>query len=153
LVCSNNKQIKRRNKTRTIKEFTIDFDKWGQGYLVAPTGDASVKAGHMCCLGFLGKACGVPKTRMEAHGLPFDLNLSDLDRFPILGDDIFYELVAINDGGEFEGTKFTKLNKTRRMIKITKIFAQHGITAKWKNVPRERRREFVSAVGKKHLAV
>lgn len=51
-----------------IKRLTIDRAKWGIGWL------RNYNTGKMCCLGFLGRACGVPSEILKGKGMPSDLS-------------------------------------------------------------------------------
>lgn len=59
--------------------------------------------GKMCCLGFLGLACGVPKTYLLNKTSPTSISLIFRDKWPtkILEDNkdslITHELIIVND--------------------------------------------------------
>ncbi len=54
-----------------MKTLVIDRKRWARG----GNGGASAllnNEGNMCCLGFLGKACGAPANRLLERSLPSD---------------------------------------------------------------------------------
>jgi hypothetical protein len=100
-------------------KFTVYRDKWARGEvsrLLAPTG-------RMCCLGFLGSACGATNNQLMDQTGPDDLchvgwpevlldssrNNSGLTRL----------IINVNDG--------PGLKDAHRELRLTELFASGGI--------------------------
>lgn len=78
---------------KTLTKLVIDRAKWGRGALVRDDG-------KMCCLGFLGLACGLTKKEMKPHAMPFAIDPEPLARVGWDNADdclLLSELAAIND--------------------------------------------------------
>lgn len=104
-------------------KLTITRSEWlrGEGFL--PSRLVRSQDNKMCCLGFLGVACGIPKEKMMNIGSPFYLNqnkwpeklISNLDT----GFGACQNLMAINDT--------QSLNDPEREAELTKEFASIDI--------------------------
>ena len=81
---------------KTLTKLVIDRAKWGRGALVR-------EDGKMCCLGFMGLACGLTKEEMKLHGMPHSMDPEALARVGWVGwgnddsCDLLGELASIND--------------------------------------------------------
>ena len=68
-----------------INRFYVERSKWARGNWFAETGrDAELldKNGSMCCLGFLGRACNIPKERLQGQGAPDIIDEDHIDKWP-----------------------------------------------------------------------
>ena len=111
-----------------VKSFSIDRAKWGKGRL-------HNEDGSMCCLGFLGRACGVTPKEMGCSGYPFSVKGSAKAKFPewvrsdvtSIGSNDVERLVAFNDSSaaRHSGSRRCKADVEKY---IAKTFAKHGIT-------------------------
>jgi hypothetical protein len=101
-----------------IKKLVIPREKWGAGALVRSDG-------KMCCLGHLGKACGVPVAEMLSMGMPSGLDYDRRFLFPKKFRDKFMadDLAAkINDDTHMSGPEKERQLKilfSSRDIKLT----------------------------------
>lgn len=126
-------------KTKKIKQFTIDFKTWGEEFM-------RDSAGSMCCLGFLGKACGYKNDDLLGEGMPSTVqNRANKRLFPagIISssgvDDSYFsqEVASINDASEGAALPAGTNVSSPKIVLITRRFKdQMGITVKWKNVPK-----------------
>ena len=93
--------------------------------------------GKMCCLGFLGEACGLTKTALRDNG-----DFTDLSR-PLIAE-IPQELVKRGDHvGLYSNTEIatqlmnlndeTGIDDIERERSLTGIFAQIGLTVEFQN--------------------
>lgn len=124
---------------KTIKQFTIDYNTWGEEFM-------RDDAGSMCCLGFLGKACGYKNADLLGEGLPAAVqNRANKRLFPAgiisssgFDDSPFSQGVAsINDASEGAALPKGMHVSSPKIVLITRLFKdQMGITVKWKNVPK-----------------
>jgi len=103
---------------KNITAFTVDREKWYRGK--GETGSKLVRRdGRMCCMGFYGKTCGVPKKRMRGVGsfhttepiIPVPLET----KYPSLLDKIY----ATNDCVEI--TERTRERLLKRYLKEANI--------------------------------
>jgi hypothetical protein len=103
-------------KKREIKELVIDRARWG-------TGQLRNEDGSMCCLGFLGKACGIKVKDMLAVGMPDDLPSWLIELFPDglnSRDEIAAEQAAnINDD--------PNMPRKKKEAKLRELFKTQGI--------------------------
>jgi hypothetical protein len=89
---------------------TVKRSTWARG---GKNGAACLRndLGNMCCLGFLGVACGVePECMWQNHAglyaLPKDLGIEALSKYPVLLHDFRWELFSnINDEPGFSDTE------------------------------------------------
>ena len=82
----------------------------------------------MCCLGFLGLACGISSKELEGRSRPADVNDRSDDLWPLLAQpaidgcrrdsELVDELINVNDG------KFSEYN---REAQITNLMEQLGV--------------------------
>lgn len=120
-------------KKKKIK-FTVRRKNWLRG-----KGDALLlnENGSMCCLGFLGRACGLKKKDMLELGTPEDVDIEEPDKgtqFPysivdkhdyFMGNTgLCYEIIDVNDA--------PNLSSKEREQKLTKLFAEGGIEVTFK---------------------
>lgn len=84
-----------------MKEFTIYRDKWNRGKKFGTTFLLNEDDNNnMCCLGFLGKACGISLKRMQNKSMLFNVKKNSHRNYPILD-------------GEFSWCSFSQLNDKR----------------------------------------
>lgn len=55
--------------------------------------------GNMCCLGFLGEACGIAKDKLLMIAYPFQLSDENYLKYPKLQANTWGEFSYINDNG------------------------------------------------------
>lgn len=53
-----------------IKKLVIDRALWGKGALLREKNAGDPDAGKMCCLGHLGRACGISTKSLVGRGMP-----------------------------------------------------------------------------------
>lgn len=123
-----------------IKKLTIDRRKWLRG----PEGDSYLLRGvdgKMCCLGFLGKACGISDAVMRDRDTPAALSAISVRKFPegftVIKDvqeerentDACDKLISINDG-----SWGVEVNSEKdREEKLKTEFKKLGIEVEFKN--------------------
>ncbi len=114
---------------RELRELIIDRAQWGQNWLL------SGFDGKLCCLGHLGRACGIPPQRLWGQCLPSNLSLADQRLYPErtrLGE--FFGLAAkINDNADWsmeERERRLKFLFKSRGIKLTFIGKPRTFTGK-----------------------
>lgn len=135
-----------KNKNKGLREFTIDYKRWGQ--------ESLLQDGKMCCLGFCAKAIGFKNYQLVDAGLLYDLRM-DLAAFQRIPDflglpaaDPSGKKLLIGNGHETTFQAYlacvndSGLPDELKMAIITKIFGRHGIRVSWKNVPKEISSEF-----------
>lgn len=132
----------------TIKEFTVDVSKWSRGGKTGPSNSPSSllnEDGFMCCLGFLGAACGIKEAQMNNLASPEDLDEDERNLMPtaLLYDNLSYEvqdnriyeivnsmicdaLININDN--------ESIDDEARMKYLKENFAEIGIEVKFTNI-------------------
>lgn len=130
---------------KKIREFTVRTKEWARGALEnereaalrvhAGSLDATTvqefgDTGTMCCLGFLGEACGYTPEAMLAKGMPSDL--SDDNRWnrrvpKLLRNDttesILDQISVINDNKE--------INDKVRKDRLRRAFKKAGVTIRF----------------------
>ena len=103
-----------KRASMSIKEFTVDRARWGQGALL--------NNGKMCCLGFLSEACGIALSRFGMRGYPDPewTEVPEVFRHPRgrWRDAPGRTAANINDGQDEDSEKESKL---------IALFAKHGI--------------------------
>ncbi len=105
---------------------------WGRADYLGRNDDTEVEGsladsrGKMCCLGFVGQACGI--TKKDMRGLKMPHNLEDVTKmqeaYPWLfrdgvGSNSAYILATINDS--------TSLTLAEKRKQIKAIFKKHGV--------------------------
>lgn len=107
--------------------FTVDARNWirggkfGGGVLLSDTG-------KMCCLGFLGEACGVKRDDLRNHGAPSCVeNKDNYPNFTAFPDD---EFITANDD--------RMISDKERVATLRRLFKERGITVRFKNLPKGR---------------
>lgn len=105
-----------------IERLSIDRARWGKSALRNDDGT-------MCCLGFLGVACGVPESEMLEVGMPNDIvGMKYRSKYPIdvfadddrdTESDFADEAASINDSGI--------IKPYRKEEKLKKLFKTVGI--------------------------
>ena len=95
----------------------------------------------MCCLGFLGRSCGLQDAEILGEGTPVNINVPcEADRWAWLtGDDgntltdDATKIMHINDyniiDSHMRKESYSPKSEADREAKLTEIFAQHGIEA------------------------
>lgn len=127
--------ISKKEENIPVKSFTIDYERWGQDNLLHEGWDGTRK---MCCLGFLGRACGISANNMLERSSPDDLPGAEAARYPsfiayvgvpnsVCHTDLTDDLMQVNDNG--------RMPDYVRMRVITSLFAEEGMRVRWKNVP------------------
>lgn len=125
---------------KKIKKFTINYKKWGQSEMRSPDG-------KMCCLGFLGKACGYKASELTGYGMPTGVvdNNDSGNCFPpeilLINDcglsydtELAEDLARINDGMSIN-EKYRYISSVK-MALIERLFKdQAKIKVSWTNVP------------------
>lgn len=115
---------------KKLKEFTVDCDKWLRGDAY----DSCLKnsMNEMCCLGFLGEACGV---KNFGYGIAFGASycypneLKEYKKYPKLPSGITWKSFAkINDDPKFTDKEIIKLLREK--------FKKAGIKIKFTNIPK-----------------
>jgi len=116
-------------KSKQIKSFTIDRKIW----LRNDTMNSCLfreKDNKLCCLGILGRKCGVPDNEMAGLGEPSDISKEWQDRFPswLLGSAAadrkeVYKFISINDN--------ERTTDASREKALTEAFAKHNIKVKF----------------------
>lgn len=115
-----------------VTEFTVERAKWSRGGKNGPTRLLNGE-GNMCCLGFLGEACGVPRGALGRAAFPSTLRVH-YGRLEYPGwlfgppttstrkmrEDDFTE---INDNPNISDAKRERL--------LAEEFAKHGITVRF----------------------
>lgn len=120
-----------------IKKFTVDRRTWLRGEGGVSSKLMRSSDGKMCCLGFLGEACGLTKTALRDNG-----DFTDLSR-PLIAE-IPQELVKRGDHvGLYSNTEIatqlmnlndeTGIDDIERERSLTCIFAQIGLTVEFQN--------------------
>lgn len=124
-----------------MKELTIKRSEWWRGHgtlqhsALAVTNDTlenadekkSLKSGEVkfCCLGLLGRSCGVPVESMIGVGLPNNVS-SHVDKFPepvaSINDNLVAQITETNDSSVFGHTKVA--SEADREQKLIDLFAQ-----------------------------
>lgn len=113
-------------------KLVIDRKKWGRGELF---GMLLNDAGKMCCLGFLGLACGLPENVIRDVAMPANVfgksakrNNDKWAKMINRGDDstrLAKSLAVINDN--------TNTSDKQKERKITQKFKTIGVDVKFKN--------------------
>ncbi len=109
---------------RELRELIIDRAQWGQNWLL------SGFDGKLCCLGHLGRACGIPLRRLRGQRMPSNLSLADQRLYPErtrLGE--LFELASgINDD------EYLSMEERERRLKF--LFKSRGIKLTFIGKPR-----------------
>lgn len=124
---------------KVIKTLTIDRAHWGRGDLRPKRSRGSslvhvddgvwtekIPTKHltMCCLGFLGKRCGLSEPEMAGSAYPRGLKQELQELYPDwLDTNTQEELASINDSGE--------LTEKEREAQVKEEFKKHGVTVKF----------------------
>lgn len=121
--------MSKKDKKRKVpvKEFTINYRRWGMGWMLNPIDD------KLCCLGHLGLACGYEREELESFPTPSAVvGATERNLFPkwILyrdsGGKLDDFLMSVND---------TNMDRALKMAIIEKTFKLKGIKLSWTNVP------------------
>lgn len=115
-------------------KLVIDRKKWGRGELF---GMLLNDAGKMCCLGFLGLACGLPENVIRDVAMPANVFGKSAKR----NNDKWAKM--INRGGGDDSTRLAKslavindntnTSDKQKERKITQKFKTIGVDVKFKN--------------------
>ena len=117
-----------------MKEFTIYKDKWvrGNGYFKGNDFGSSAllnKEGNMCCLGFLGEACGISRARMLNLTSPFYVDDDHSNHnYPDVVKD-WSEFILVNDN--------KKLTDRQRQDRLRRMFKNIGYKVSFKKTASE----------------
>ncbi len=124
--------MKQEKELKVVTSFVIDRQKWAPGLMgqcILSKLLNSDNGGKMCCLGFYGKACGIPNEKLEnANFLTY---ISEDKQFDWLKN------ASIEPSSNSWGTLERDLalindrlyeNEPNREEKIKSIFADNGIT-------------------------
>jgi hypothetical protein len=96
---------------------TIDRAEWARG----DTGTAPAllnNFGNFCCLGFLGKKCGLSEESMEDVFMPYDLSDDLRNKYPSLSNSVWDNFAIINDD--------PKLSDFQREKQLRELAKKHG---------------------------
>jgi hypothetical protein len=78
--------------------------------------------GTMCCLGFLGKACGVSETELKANGSPFYIEPTERAKYPDVdktqAGDEWMNFIHANDNEE--------ISEASREKRLRALAKKHG---------------------------
>lgn len=99
-----------------IKELLIDRSKWFRGRRGTDSRLVRLFDKKMCCLGFLGIACGVPIEKMIDVSDP--TGADDQAWPPWLTSKLIYRLVSVNDSRD--------IDEAQREAEIGRLFGAHG---------------------------
>ena len=116
------------------KTLIIDEKFWNRANKGDETHEGMLnnKAGKMCCLGFVGQACGVGKKEMLRKNYPSDL-AAGTERvsaeYPWLFDGFSYSRDAHNLASINDDHKLTVAEKRKQ---IKEIFAANGVKVVFK---------------------
>ena len=78
--------------------------------------------GNMCCLGFLGETCGIPKATLMGVALPMDLSDENYLQYPKLdGDDSWGAFATLNDTADVK-------SEEDREEKLAALAEKNGFT-------------------------
>ena len=75
--------------------------------------------GKMCCLGFLGRACGVANAEMRGLKNPFIPGLAEMFAAKVDASVAYGPAMELNDNAS--------ITDQEREAELVKLFAQHGI--------------------------
>lgn len=126
-----------------VKSFVVDRSRWFRGYhpeiddpvsaLVVNAPKGSPYAGHMCCLGHLGVACGVPEKAMLGVSLPRDLLSETLkNKFQkVLCEDTPDGSSRSVQGLAVRLNDMQELTDASREAKLTELFKSIGIRVRF----------------------
>lgn len=112
------------------KVFTVDARNWIRGGKFV-NGDGGVllsNKGKMCCLGFLGEACGVERKDMLKVCMPY--SVVDKIKYPNFSSFDPQGFVSTNDS--------IQISDEERVVKLRELFKKKGITVRFKNLPKGR---------------
>jgi hypothetical protein len=126
---------------KMLKELVIDRKRWDRTTDKQLSGERLLNPDNnkMCCLGFLSRACGVPKklilditmpenVTFESDNAgepiyPKNFNKKTFEKFVV--DHVSHQLSEVNDSSDF--------TPKEKETKIKKLFRKAGITVKFKN--------------------
>lgn len=116
-----------------IKKLVIDRAKWGRQYLLTPYTD-----GKMCCLGHLGRACGVSAKVLRGRGMPKGLKKTALAKYPKsvkspVAYDAYDATYKAFDGADNFPSEAAYINDSslkgyQKERKLISLFKRNGIT-------------------------
>lgn len=112
--------------SKNIKKLVIDRALWGSASLLR-------RDGRMCCLGHLGKACGVPDEAMFNVGTPDGLLKIESNKYPRKFDNTRW--ANYNDFGVVDiATEINDSNKSlkEKEYRLKILFKAHGINLSFK---------------------
>ncbi len=109
--------------------FTVNRPEWYRGN--GPDSSLLTSTGSMCCLGFLGRACGISKDELLSRGAPADVSHPEdrakwprglIHQAPTGTEDsmLCVEIIRVNDNVE--------LAELDRETQLTELFAKIGLT-------------------------
>lgn len=133
----------------TVKEFTVDVKRWARG---GKNGEPALlnEQGSMCCLGFLGEACGVSADSMRIVGEPADIDAEQerelfppdlMDVHDMDGDGEDYCTTSCFGNTLISTNDDHFISDKERMEKIQKEFRTIGIEVNFINVETEEENE------------
>ena len=117
-----------------MREFTIYRDKWVRGdryhndYHLGRSALLN-ENDNMCCLGFLGKACGISQKRMLNKTAPDDVARNKHRNYPALSYDEWDKFVSINDN--------TSITNRQREDTLRSFFKNIGFKVSFKNTEKK----------------
>lgn len=117
-------------------KLVIDRNTWLRGEGTENSFLLREKDSKMCCLGFLGAACGVPSESMTNTEAPALLNQDHRDLFP---DFLFHGGRDLNQDSSDECNSLVEINDDEeltpeeREAELTMLFAKHGIEVEFIN--------------------
>lgn len=118
-----------------IKEFTVDVKLWARG---GKNGAAALlnEGGYMCCLGFLGEACGVPLEDMHDWAIPAELTEESIDLLPkeLIRQDVEVPVTTAFCDDLMDTNDSVYTTDQEKIEKLTKRFSEIGIEIKFVNV-------------------
>lgn len=124
---------------RALREFTVDLEKWARG---CENGESQLlnEDGFMCCLGFLGLACGLTPDEMREISTP-----PEVGRMKLFPQELIQEHCLHADEVETSDYCDVLMNindnnlttDQQKMERLKEKFAETGIEIKFVNVPEE----------------
>lgn len=112
----------------------IDRSKWLRGEGVIPSKLVRTMDGKMCCLGFMGLACGVTREEMFNLSSPHQLSVSKALLFE--GVVVNYEgnyLITLIGRGLFAANDSRIISEQERELQITRFFSSIGVEVSFIN--------------------
>lgn len=116
-----------KEKAKKRRVFIVERKHWGVGALLNDRSDDPDK-GKMCCLGFVGRQCGVNKKAMKGRNMPWSLSYENFRLYPqefqlLDRMNMSFRASAIND--------HTKLTRKKKESKLRALFKKHGFVLRF----------------------